>query len=86
MSINFLPTQNEEWSAIKSESQGMTCFSSGEVSYCIPERLVSFIGREAEKQGKQEALQELQKEYEKYDWGVYDPFTILVKKIEDLNL
>lgn len=49
---------NEEWKENIVNSQDMVCFSSGESSYCIPKRLVSFIEKKAENRGKREGLEE----------------------------
>ena len=45
-----MPNQNnnEEWNQNIVNSQDMVCFSSGDASYCIPKRLVSFIEKKAE--------------------------------------
>jgi hypothetical protein len=45
---------NEEWNENIVNSQDMVCFSSGDASYCIPKRLVSFIEKKAEQRGKRE--------------------------------
>ena len=54
-----MPNQNnnEEWNQNIVNSQDMVCFSSGDASYCIPKRLVSFIEKKAEKRGKREGLE-----------------------------
>lgn len=56
-----MPNQNnnEEWNQNIVNSQDMVCFSSGDASYCIPKRLVSFIEKKAEQRGKREGLEEV---------------------------
>ena len=54
-----MPNQNnnENWNQNIVNSQDMVCFSSGDASYCIPKRLVSFIEKKAEQRGKREGLE-----------------------------
>lgn len=47
-----MQNNNEEWNQNIVNSQDMVCFSSGDASYCIPKRLVSFIEKKAEQRGK----------------------------------
>ena len=93
-----MSTNNQEWwekrFTIQPTKIDDLCLDSAEafdavdngkpVASFLREELESFLRQEI-RQAKIETLEDLYGIYHAFDWGVYDPFTIIQKKISNLK-